>query len=163
VVLELLKLPLNGEMATLRAEDLMGTALDAVSPDASLHDALKIMNRTGDLQLPVVKDGELVGIITDRDLRLAMNSPFAQTDTPTRTATFSRKKANLKREAILDDIQVDQCMAPDPQCVSSDTPAHEVADLLSLNKFGAMPVVDEDKLVGMISGIDFLKHFAANP
>ena len=49
MALELLKLPLNGEMATLRAGDLMGTALDAVSPDASLHDALKIMNRTGDL------------------------------------------------------------------------------------------------------------------
>jgi len=41
-------------------------------------------------------------------------------------------------------------------------PLHQVADLLSLNKFGAMPVVDEGKLVGMISYIDFLKHYAAN-
>ena len=53
-------------------------------------------------------------------------------------------------------------MTPDPQCVSSNTPLHEVTDLLSLNKFGAMPVVDEGKLVGMISYIDFLKHYATN-
>jgi CBS domain-containing protein len=108
------------------------------------------MNQAGYRHLPVVADDKLVGIITDRDLRLAVNSPVVQ------------EGADLKRETVLDEVQVDQCMTPDPQCVSSDTPAHEVADLLSLNKFGAMPVVDEGKLVGMISYIDFLKHYAAN-
>ena len=53
-------------------------------------------------------------------------------------------------------------MTPDPQSVSSETPLHEVAELLVLNKFGAMPVVDDGKLVGMISYVDFLKHYAAN-
>ena len=53
-------------------------------------------------------------------------------------------------------------MTPEPQCVSSNTPLHQVADLLALNKFGAMPVVDDGKLVGMISYIDFLKHYAAD-
>jgi CBS domain-containing protein len=53
-------------------------------------------------------------------------------------------------------------MMPNPQCVSPDTPLHEVAELLALNKFGAMPVVDDGKLVGMISYIDFLKHYAAS-
>lgn len=42
-----------------------------------------------------------------------------------------------------------------------DAPAHEVADLLSLDKSGAMPVVDDGKLVGLISYIDFLKQYAA--
>ena len=53
-------------------------------------------------------------------------------------------------------------MTPNPQTVRSDTPLGEVADLLALNKFGAMPVVDDGELVGMISYIDFLKHYAAN-
>ena len=134
----------------LQVKDLMSKALEAVSPEAHLHDVLIKMNRAGYRHLPVVANNRLVGIITDRDLRLAVNSPVVE------------KEVDLKRETVLDEVQVNQCMTADPQCVSSDTPAHEVADLLSLNKFGAMPVVDEGKLVGMISYIDFLKHYAAD-
>ncbi len=137
-------------MAMLRVKDLMSHALEVVSPDAHLHDVLIKMNRTGYRHLPVVENDMLVGIITDRDLRLAVNSPVVKAG------------ADLKRETVLDGVRVDDCMTPDPQCVSSNTPLHEVADILSLNKFGAMPVVDEGKLVGMISYIDFLKHYAAN-
>ena len=128
----------------------MSDSLEVVSSDTHLRDVLIKMNRAGFRHLPVVKNNQLVGIITDRDVRLAVNSPVVNED------------AELIREAVLDDLRVDCCMTPDPQCVSSDTPAHEVAELLSLNKFGAMPVVDEGKLVGMISCVDFLKHYAAN-
>jgi acetoin utilization protein AcuB len=134
----------------LRVKELMSNALEVVSPDAHLHDVLIRMNQAGYRHLPVVADDKLVGIITDRDLRLAINSPVV------------KEGADLKRETVLDGVRVEHCMTPDPQCVSSNTPAHEVADLLSLNKFGAMPVVDKGKLVGMISYIDFLKHYAAN-
>jgi acetoin utilization protein AcuB len=129
----------------------MSDTLEVVSPDAHLHDVLTKMNRAGYRHLPVVANDMLVGIITDRDIRLAVNSPVVAAD------------ADLVRESVLDGVRVDDCMTPDPQCVSSNTALHEVADLLSLNKFGAMPVVDEGKLVGMISYIDFLKHYAANP
>ena len=134
----------------LRVNDLMSDALEVVSPDAHLHDVLIKMNRAGYRHMPVVANDMLVGIITDRDIRLAVNSPVVDAE------------ADLIRESVLDGVRVDDCMTPDPQCVSSNTPLHEVADLLSLNKFGAMPVVDEGKLVGMISYIDFLKHYAAN-
>ena len=138
-------------MAMLRVNDLMSDTLEVVSPDAHLHDVLTKMNQAGYRHLPVVANDMLVGIITDRDIRLAINSPVIG------------EEVDLTRESVLDEVRVDDCMTPDPQCVSSDTPLHEVADLLSLNKFGAMPVVDEGKLVGMISYIDFLKHYAANP
>ena len=137
-------------MAMLRVNDLMSDVLEVVSPDAHLHEVLTTMNRAGYRQLPVVANDTLVGIITDRDVRLAVNSPVVD------------EEANLTRESVLDGVRVSDCMTPDPQCVSSNTPLHEVADLLSLNKFGAMPVVDEGKLLGMISYIDFLKHYAAN-
>ena len=134
----------------LRARDLMSNTLEVVSPDADLHEALTKMNRAGYRHLPVVTDDTLIGIITDRDVRLAVNSPFVDAET------------DLARESILDGVRVDDCMTADPQYVSSDTPLHEVADLLTLNKFGAMPVVDEGKLVGMISYIDFLRHYVSN-
>ena len=134
----------------LRVDDLMSNALEVVSPDDHIHEALTKMNQAGYRQMPVVANDKLVDIITDRDIRLAVNSPFVDAE------------ADLTRESVLDGVRVDDCMTPDPQCVSSNTPLHEVADLLSLNKFGAMPVVDEGKLLGMISYIDFLKHYAAN-
>ena len=134
----------------LRVNDLMSDALEVVSPNAHLHDVLTTMNRAGCRQLPVIENDRLVGIITDRDIRLATNSPVIDTG------------ANLVRETVLDGVRVYDCMTPDPQSVSSNTSLHEVAELLSLNKFGAMPVVDQGKLVGMISYIDFLKHYAAN-
>jgi acetoin utilization protein AcuB len=142
--------PTEEERAMLRVRDLMSDKLESVSPDAHLHDVLIKMNRAGYRHLPVVVEDKLVGIITDRDLRLAVNSPVVN------------ERADLIRETVLDEVRVDDCMTKDPQCVSSNTPAHEVADLLSLNKFGAMPVVDKGKLVGMISYIDFLKHYAAH-
>jgi acetoin utilization protein AcuB len=134
----------------LRVNDLMSDTLEVVSPDAHIHDVLTTMNRAGYRHLPVVENDMLVGIITDRDVRLAVNSPVVGAEVA------------LIRESVLDGVRVDDCMTPDPQCISSSTPLHEVAELLSLNKFGAMPVVDEGKLVGMISYIDFLKHYAAN-
>jgi acetoin utilization protein AcuB len=127
----------------------MSMAPETVLPDANLHDVLIRMNRQGYRHLPVVDDGKLVGIITDRDVRLAVNSPVVEED------------AHLTRQEVLEGIKVYDCMTPDPQCATSDMPAAEAADLLSLNKFGAMPVVDDGKLVGMISTIDFLKHYAA--
>jgi len=140
----------GGGEAMLRVKDLMNHMPEVVSPDAHLHDVLVKMNRAGYRHMPVVANERIVGIITDRDLRLAVNSPVVE------------EEGDLKRETVLDKVRVDQCMTPDPQCVSSNTPLHEVADLLSLNKFGAMPVADEGKLVGMISYIDFLKHYAAS-
>jgi acetoin utilization protein AcuB len=128
----------------------MSDSLEVVSSGTHLRDVMIKMNQAGFRHLPVVRNDQLSGIITDRDVRLAVNSPVVNGD------------AELIRESVLDELRVDSCMTPDPQCVSADTPAHEVAELLSLNKFGAMPVVDEGKLVGMISYVDFLEHYAAN-
>ncbi len=133
----------------LRVKDLMTTRLDAVPPETSLHEALSIMNRDGCRQMPVVDGGRLVGIITDRDVRLAVNSPVLEED------------LGLAREDVLDGLTVARCMTPDPVTVTSDTSAYEVADLLCLRKFGALPVVDDGELVGIVTVIDYLRHFAA--
>ena len=51
-------------------------------------------------------------------------------------------------------------MTREPMTVSPDTPAHEVADLLALYKFGGLPVVSAGSLVGIITTVDFLQHVA---
>ncbi len=128
----------------------MNDALKVASPDSYFREVLSMMNQSGCRHLPVVKNDIHVGIITDRDIRLAVNSPVIKEDD------------DLNREEVLNGIRVENCVTPDPQCVSSDTALSEMIDLLTLNKFGAMTVVDEGNLVGMISYIDFLKHYAAN-
>jgi acetoin utilization protein AcuB len=83
----------------------MSKALEVVSPDTHLHDALVKMNRAGFRHLPVVADDKLVGIITDRDLRLAVNSPVVE------------DHVDLTRETVLDGVRVYDCMTPNPQVI----------------------------------------------
>jgi acetoin utilization protein AcuB len=131
-------------------KDMMSDRLEVVGPEASLRDVLKTMNQTGYRHLPVVENTRLIGIITDRDIRLAVNSPVVE------DSIFT------SRENVLDELKVQECMTPDPQCVAPETLLKQVAETLALSKFGAMPVVDKDRLVGLISYIDFLKHYAAS-
>ena len=134
----------------LTTNDLMMIDPDVVSPDTSLRNVVALMNKNGNRQLPVVEKGKLVGIITDRDVRLAVNSPLL-TDEP------------LERINLLDNYTASSCMTRDPKTVTSDTPIHTVARILSAYKYGALPVVDEGELVGIISVTDLLDQMAIIP
>jgi CBS domain-containing protein len=133
----------------LTVSDLMTVDPDTVRPETALDDVINMMKAERCRQLPVVDDnGHLVGIVTDRDVRLAMNSPMVlhgrrQSDVLASTATANR------------------CMTPNPITVAPDTLAYRAAEMLSAYKFGALPVVDKDELVGIITVTDFLDRFAA--
>jgi acetoin utilization protein AcuB len=132
-------------MMTVR--DLMSTNPDTVRPDTPLRAVIQTMKLAGCRQLPVVDEhGHLVGIVTDRDVRLAMNSPM---DLPER---------GQEADLVVSET-TSSCMTPDPITVSSDTPAYRAAEVLSTYKFGALPVVDDDELVGIITVTDFLDRF----
>ncbi|HIP72547.1 MAG TPA: CBS domain-containing protein, partial [Anaerolineae bacterium] len=61
----------------LTAYDLMTIDPITVKPETPLLEVVALMNKVGNRQLLVVSDdGELVGIVTDRDVRLAVNSPL---------------------------------------------------------------------------------------
>lgn len=132
----------------LTVRDLMTAKPDTVGPTASLREVLARMNRDGCRHLPVVEGGRLVGIITDRDVRLAVNSPLIAEDQA------------LHREEILDGIEAQACMTREPVSVAPDTPAREAADLLRLYKFGGLPVLESGALVGIVTTVDFLRHVA---
>jgi len=52
-------------------------------------------------------------------------------------------------------------MTPNPMTVTPATPAYQAAKMLSLYKFGSLPVVDEGNLVGIITVTDYLDYFSA--
>lgn len=55
------------------------------------------------------------------------------------------------------DIPIDQVMTPDPAAVSPQTPAAEARRLLNSNVINHLPVVEDGRLVGIVSSSDFLK------
>ena len=128
--------------------DLMTLSPDTVDLETPLREVLVRMKEDGCRQLPVLDDErQLVGIITDRDVRLAMNSPLIL-------------RERWQDETLVDTVRAANCMTHDPITVTPETPAYRAAEILSVYKFGALPVVDGNMLVGIISVTDFLEKFA---
>ncbi len=131
----------------LTVNELMTAIPNTVTPRSTLRQVIELMKTQNCRQLPVLDNGKLVGIITDRDVRLVMNSPLVL-------------HGRWQDDQILDNVSAENCMTPDPMTVSPDTPAYHAANLLSIYKFGALPVVDNGTLVGIITVTDFLNYFA---
>jgi acetoin utilization protein AcuB len=127
----------------LVARDVMTPNPVTVRPDDLLGVAMEKMRSRRCRRLPVVEGDRLVGIITDRDVRLALNSPLV---------LHERRSDQLLREHV----PVRACMTPDPIAVSPDTPVIEVVRLMRDHKFGGMPVVEGDRLIGIITETDLM-------
>lgn len=131
-------------------DDLMTIDPDVVTPDTPLREAVALMNKHDRRQLLVVQEGKLVGILTDRDIRLAVNSPLLS------------KEADARSE-VLNQFTAVSCMTKNPVTVTPQTPIHEVARILAERKFGALPVVEGEELVGIITVTDLLNWMALIP
>lgn len=133
----------------LTVDDLMTRDPDTVTPETPLRTVLNIMKLNSCRQLPVIDPQKrLLGIITDRDIRLAMNSPIVL-------------HGRWQDDRLLETAKADSCMTPNPITINPDTPAYRAAEKLSTYKLGALPVVDKDQLVGIITVTDFLDRFAS--
>lgn len=135
----------------LTVNELMTVNPFTVTPETSLRRIIEVMKLEGCRHLPVVDGESLVGIITDRDVRLVLNSPLVLS-------------AAWPDDKLLDEIGAEGIMTTDPVTVTPDTAAAQAAKLLSIYKFGALPVVaDNDNgaklLVGIVTVTDFLTYF----
>lgn len=131
----------------LTVSDLMTVNPLTVAPETPLRQVIYLMQRECVRQLPVVDHGDLVGIITDRDVRLAVDSPVVSQDMP-------------HRREIIERFTAETCMTPNPMTVTPEMSAYKVAGMLATYKFGSFPVVDEGTLVGIITTSDYLAFFA---
>jgi acetoin utilization protein AcuB len=134
----------------LTTNDLMTIDPETVTQDTPLREVVAAMNRANIRQVLVVEGKKLVGIVTDRDVRLVVNSPLTAEEP-------------LERLELLNDYKAQDCMTPSPRSVTPETPIHKVAELLSVYKFGALPVVRDNELVGIISVTDLLNQMALIP
>lgn len=128
---------------------IMTPEVISVAPTSSIGAAIELMRQHGIRRLPVVEDERLVGIVTDRDLRQATNSPLVL-----RERWYS--------EFLLEAIKVRSCMTPDPITVTPATPVAQAAQALRSHKIGGLPVVDtEGKLQGIITESDIFRILIA--
>jgi len=117
-----------------------------VTPLETIGQAEEIMTDNRFRQLPVIEDGELVGIITDRDVRSFLSGALL-------TNLEAREKAlNTK---------VREIMTTEPLTLSPDDDLQEAVELFIEEKIGGMPVVDETEglVGGIVTYVDLLRCF----
>ena len=118
----------------------------AVSPEVPIHDALVMFKKEHIRRAPVIKDGKLVGIVSERDLLNASPSPVT---------SLSVWEMNY----LISKVTVKQVMSKKVKTIDIDTPIEEAARIMADSKIGGMPVVRSGKVVGMITETDRFKIF----
>jgi acetoin utilization protein AcuB len=117
-----------------------------VAPNTPIPEALDLMRREHIRRAPVMRDGKLVGIVTERDLLHASASS---------ATTLSIWELNY----LLHKITVAQVMSKEVLSVTEDTPIEEAARIMADNKVGGLPVLRGDHVVGMITETNLFKIF----
>lgn len=133
---------MSGQMSVA---DLMTAEVVTLTEDETLAHAQRCMARGRIRHLPVVRDGSLTGLITHRDLLAASFSIFAEVE-----ASEQRR--------VFDTVRVVEAMHRDVVTVSPELPVSKAARILLENKYGCLPVVDDDhRLLGIVTEADFLR------
>ncbi len=123
---------------------VMHTNLVTISPETTLVEARKIIEENPiDHLLVVDKNNELVGIISDRDLKQYWASP---------ATTLSA----LELGYLLDKVTANMVMAKSVITIAPDTTIERAAFIMQVNNINALPVKEADKLVGIITSTDVM-------
>jgi acetoin utilization protein AcuB len=117
-----------------------------ISPDQTISEASEIMTQNGIKRLPVMKNGKLVGVVSKEDIAQA---------SPSKATTFSVGEINY----LLAKTKISQIMTKNPITITSHALLEEAATLLRDNGISFLPVVDNDKLVGIITESDIFDSF----
>jgi len=126
-------------------EDIMTKRLIAVEPTDTIDRLKQIIDKTHVHHILVVKEGELLGIISDRDV-LKQLSPFLGTAFAT-----SRDESIMLKSAM-------EIMTPKPITTTVGASIREAGKLILDNKISLLPVMNEsDVLVGVVSWKDVLR------
>ena len=116
--------------------DIMRSPAVAISADTMLQDAYRTMQERGIRHLPVVEGEKLVGVITDRDLRLA-TSALAPSPFPPGS-------------------RVSEVMTREPLTADASDPVEDAARTMRERKIGCLPILDNGRVIGIVTGLDLL-------
>jgi acetoin utilization protein AcuB len=124
----------------------MSRPVISVTPETPISDALVMFKKEHIRRAPVMKDGKLVGIVSEKDLLNA---------SPSSATTLSIWEMNY----LISKVKVKNVMTKKVITVNRDTPIEEAARIMADKKIGGLPVVDGERVVGMITETDLFKVF----
>ena len=124
----------------LLVKDSMAHDLATLSPDETAATALAVCRERRIRHLPVLREGRLVGIVSDRDLR---------SSTPA--------LGDLDRAAALQKLQVEDVMARDVVTADPEDPIEQAANTMRERKIGCLPVLEGEELVGILTASDVME------
>lgn len=135
----------------LRVRDIMTPSVITLAPDSSIREAAELLATEGIGGAPVVLHGSVVGMLTAQDLMDFIASLAAeQPEVRERT-----------ERGILDDHVVEEAMSRAPlRTVPPSAPVERAAELLSVERMHRIPVVEEERLVGIVSTMDVVRAVA---
>lgn len=127
----------------------MTSPVETLPPDATMEDGILLEMRRRLRHIPIVEDGKLLGIVTDRDLKRATPSVLSGVD-------------REEYERVVRGTPLSRVMTRDPVTVTPETPLREAVGIMVERKYGSLPVLDGDgRLVGILTESDALRAFQA--
>ena len=119
----------------------------SISADDTLRVVKEIMEHGSVRHLPVVRGGDLVGVVSQRDLLKASLS--------------SVMGLPAEEQALfLEGVSITEVMSAPPVTIEADAGIDEAAREMATRKIGCLPVIDAGQFVGIITETDLLRHFA---
>jgi len=138
----------------MKVAKLMTRKLFTVSPEDTVNTAVQYLRQRSVRHLLVLDQAELVGILSDRDIKRALQ--------PEQT----KRKKVLGIGGLyflLEPILVREIMTKGPLTIDPGTTAQEAATIMIKNKFGALPVAKNGRLLGILTETDLLRTIANTP
>ena len=127
--------------------DIMGKQLVTISAGDRLSTVEDIMTLGHVRHMPVVQGGRLVGVVSERDLLRASLSVLSD-------------HRDAERRAFLHVVEIARVMSTPPIVIEPEATIDEAALIMAEKKIGCLPVLDKDRLVGMITETDVLRWVA---
>jgi CBS domain-containing protein len=124
---------------------IMTSEVEFVQENQNLKDVMNIFKKHKFRHLPVLNGKKIIGIISRTDInRLTFGGLFDNQEG--------------SDDAILDILSIPQVMTANPKVVSSEDSIRDVAEIFSKEDFHALPVVEQDELVGIVTTTDIIKY-----
>lgn len=131
----------------MNVSDIMTAKPVSIHQNGTLRQALELMEDSHFRHLPVLNsEGQLVGILSDRDCRTALNSPHIL-------------RERWQDEELAETLRVRTIMSPAPIVIEPDAEADEAARLMLDNHISCLPVILGETLVGIVTTSDILAAF----
>ncbi len=144
------------------ARDIMTGEVITVDPETSVEEAAKLMSEHQISGLPVVKDSKMVGIVSEKDLivkdkKLHFPEYINLIGGIIYIESYRKFREEFKKYIA---VKVGELMTTEVETIEPDTQVNEIATMMSREEINRLPVLENGKLVGIVTRADLVRNMA---